>query len=568
MKASHINSALGTSVLALALVSTPAFAQSQDENEATAGEAAVTIGVMGAATVAAVKAGESGLNAKAKKPAAAKAPASLSDLKARGEMAQKARVTQPATAPRPAKVGPGSPLNDLANRGQIAQDARGGKIGSAANLDDLKARGTAAQNARAPRITNGGELMTRRGELAQDARGRGIGHQANPSLEARGNAARNVRLDARNVNNAAKGGPSFERGLMQKTGPDSINGLVRQGDAAQAARGRVVNEGQLVRQIDKTDDIARLNKAGRSAQAARGAGGLKAVSAAGKAADAGKAAKLAKTAKMAKTAKTAATAAKAGKAGRAALAGTGVGAAVVVAEIAATESVQALTGAEIQDPISTGFQYGAAIFDKDVTLADVAAQRREHHRQNFERLHETFTEPGKLKENLSAYGQEKAEDFQEFAGKVDRTDRKIRAGIEESTGVKLDRRTDTMKRYLEAASGDNKLQAVGSVMADRTQHHLDNAGALVKTTGKVADQIGAANRAAIGDATGADLRSVKETTGRYADALKGDNKVQAVGQVMADRTKHHVENTRKVGSKVGCNLGNIFRKKENDKKCK
>lgn len=259
--------------------------------------------------------------------------------------------------------------------------------------------------------------------------------------------------------------------VLQKAGPQGTSQLIGKGNAARAARGvgSVTGEAQLMRQIDKAGDVSKLNKAGRAAQVARGAGGIKAASTA------------ADAAKLGKMAKVGATAGKAGKAGRAALAGTGIGAAVVVGEIVATEGIEALTGAEVQDPVSTTFQYGAAIFDKDVTLGDVARARREHHKENFRKIGETFTEPGRLKENWQAYG-------------------------------------------------------------DKTRGNIENA-------------------------TGMDLQSKAERRQAYGNALASDKPVAATAKVVGDRAKHHLENTGKVTKKVGCGLGNIFRKKENDKKC-
>lgn len=260
-------------------------------------------------------------------------------------------------------------------------------------------------------------------------------------------------------------------GILQKAGPKGTGLLIRKGTAAQAVRGigGATSEAQLMQRINKVGDISKLNKAGRAAQVARGAGGIKAASTA------------ADAAKLAKMAKAGATAGKLGKAGRAAVAGTGVGAVVVVAEIAATEGIEAVTGADIQDPVSTTFQYGSAIFDKDVTLGDVAKARAAHHRENFRKIGETFTTPGKMQENLQAYGDK--------------------------------------------------------------------------------------NRAKVENATGMDLQSGRERRAAYGAALTSDKPVAATAKVMGDRAKHHLENTGKVTKKVGCGLGNIFRKKENDKKC-
>ncbi|MEP2990576.1 MAG: hypothetical protein ABJN65_15050 [Parasphingorhabdus sp.] len=260
-------------------------------------------------------------------------------------------------------------------------------------------------------------------------------------------------------------------GILQKAGPKGTSQLIGKGNAARAARGAgpVTSEAQLMQRINKAGDISKLNKAGRAAQVARGAGGIKAASTAKDAA------------RLAKVAKTGATAGKLGKAGRAALAGTGVGAAVVVGEIVATESIEALTGAEVQDPVSTTFQYGAAIFDKDVKLGDVAKARAAHHRENFRKIGETFTTKGKFKENMRAYGDDK--------------------------------------------------------------------------------------RVKIEGATGMDLQSGRERRATYKAAMTSEKPVAATAKVMGDRAKHHLKNTGKVTKKVGCGLGNIFRKKENDKKC-
>ncbi len=223
------------------------------------------------------------------------------------------------------------------------------------------------------------------------------------------------------------------------------------------------------RPINKTGDVAKLNKAGRAAQVARGAGGIKAASTA------------ADAAKLAKMAKVGASAGKLGKAGRAAVAGTGIGAVVVAAEIVGTEGIEALTGAELQDPISTSFQYGAAVFDKDIKISDVAKARIEHRKENFRRIGETFSEPGKVKENLTAYGN------------------KTRGNIENVTGM--------------------------------------------------------------------ELQSGKERRAAYTEAMTSEKPVAATAKVLGDRAKHHLKNTGKVTKKIGCGIGNIFRKKGKDKKC-
>ncbi|MEP3225194.1 MAG: hypothetical protein ABJO01_04415 [Parasphingorhabdus sp.] len=404
-------------------------------------------------------------------------------------------------------------LKQLKQRGEAARATRANRIaGSADDMAKLERRGNAAKGARqvkaAPRarpvnITNSNlGRMIEKGENAQRARVNRVAGSADDltELNRRGNAAKNARLNrtaptrkgsgmkvtfrdqvrAKPAQSkfSTRGADSFGRKLTNPKGANAdIARLVSKGDAAQAARGRMVNEGQVVRNIaNKGGDISKLNKAGRSAQVARGAGGLKAAS---KATDA---AKMAKTAKLAKTAKVGATAAKIGKGGRAALAGTGVGAVVIAAEIAGKESVKALTGAEVQDPISTGFQYGAAIFDKDVSLRDVAAQRRAHHRENFRKIGQTFTTKGKLKENLSAYGQEKGTQIRKTAVKVDRFDRNVRAGIKDKTGLTLERQSDVRKRYGAAATSDKPVKAVAKVATDRAKHHINNAKAVSKKT--------------------------------------------------------------------------------------
>ena len=464
-------------------------------------------------------------------------PTSLKQLKQRGEAARAARANRitgsaddmarlerqgnAAKAARQAKATPrvrpsnitNSDLGRVIMNGENAQRVRTNRIaGSADNLADLERRGNAAKGARqvksAPRArpanianSNFGRVIDK-GENAQRARVNRVAGSADDltELNRRGNAAKNARLNrtapARKGNGmkvtfrdqvrakpapaklSTRGADSFGRKLVNPRGANAdVGRLVSKGDAAQAARGRMVNEGQVVRNIaNKGGDISKLNKAGRSAQVARGAGGLKAAS---KAADA---AKMAKTAKLAKTAKVGATAAKIGKGGRAALAGTGVGAVVVAAEIAGTESVKALTGAEVQDPISTGFQYGAAIFDKDISLRDVAAQRRAHHRENFRKIGETFTTKGKLKENLSAYGQKTGAKIKNTAVKVDRFDRNVRAGIKDKTGLTLERQSDVRKRYGAAAMGKKPVAAVAKVAKDRAKHHMDNAKAVGKKT--------------------------------------------------------------------------------------
>ncbi|MXP48425.1 hypothetical protein GRI43_13610 [Altererythrobacter luteolus] len=554
--------AIGASVLTLAAVATPAQAQDQtaqaeaansddgSEIDGAAAGAIVIGGVvsgyaasqMAESSVEAIAEGRNNLakkslekfterelarnpnDAQARK--LAKKPSSLLDV-------QKASSSRKAAtkAARPANVA-NTDLNKLLARGEAAQNARAAKVaGSADELADLGRRGDVSKAVRqnaavakkpksnmrvrfrdqvkgpgtgSARVAGSADELadlTRRGDLAKGARSAKIAGSADELAELgrRADIAKGTRRSAQNVAKAASGGDTFARQLLSPKGAKAdVAKLVAKADAAQVVRGgKLVNEGQLMRNIaDKGGDISKINKAGRTAQVARGAGGLKAASTAG---DAAKMAKAAKTAKMAKTAKTAATAAKIGKGGRAALAGTGVGAVIVVAEIAGTESVKALTGAELQDPVSTTFQYGAAIFDKDVTLGDVAKQRMDHHKENFRKIGETLTTKGKLKENLKAYGQEKGEKISQFAGKMDQADRTARAGLQNATGVKVDR--------------------------------------------------------------------VSDTRDRYANALAGDDKVKNVTAVAKDRAKHHTDNAKRAGKKIGCGIGNLFRKKDKDKKC-
>ena len=507
--------ALGASVLTLAAVATPAQAQDQTaQNQAAQAEAANSDG---GSEIDAAAAGAIVIGGIASGYAASQMAESSVEAIAEGRnnLAKKslekfaerelARNPNDAQARKLARK-PGSLLDVQKASSSRKAAAKAVRPANVANTDlsKLLARGEAAQNARAAKVAGSADELAelgRRGDLAKGARSAKIAGSADELAELgrRADIAKGTRVSARNAAKAAGGGDTFARQLLNPKGANAdVAKLVAKGDAAQVARGgKLVNEGQLMRNIaDKGGDISKINKAGRTAQVARGAGGLKAASTAG---DAAKMAKAAKTAKMAKTAKTAATAAKIGKGGRAALAGTGVGAVIVVAEIAGTESVKALTGAELQDPVSTTFQYGAAIFDKDVTLGDVAKQRMDHHKENFRKLGETLTTKGKLKENLQAYGQEKGEKISQFAGKMDQADRTARAGLQNATGVKVDR--------------------------------------------------------------------VADTTGRYAQALAGDDKVKNVTAVAKDRAKHHTDNAKRAGKKIGCGIGNLFRKKDKDKKC-
>ncbi|MEO9599819.1 hypothetical protein [Parasphingorhabdus sp.] len=497
---------LGASALAMSMASTPILAQASQGAQQSANtaiddelsdEEKTQIGVIVGGGVLAAAATKLHSDPKPKMRKISKA-----------EMNRFSKTSQSsASQSRPTS------LKQLKQRGDAARAARANRIaGSADDMAELERRGNAAKSARqvktAPRarpanITNSNlARMIERGENAQRARVNRVAGSADDltELNRRGNAAKNARLNktapARKGNGmkvtfrdqvrakpapsklSTKGADSFGRKLISPKGANAdVARLVRKGDAAQVARGRMVNEGQVVRNIaNKGGDISKLNKAGRSAQVARGAGGLKAAS---KATDA---AKMAKTAKLAKTAKVGATAAKIGKGGRAALAGTGVGAVVIAAEIAGKESVKALTGAEVQDPISTGFQYGAAIFDKDVSLRDVAAQRRAHHRENFRKLGQTFTTKGKLKENLSTYGQEKGAQIRKTAVKVDRFDRNVRTGIKDKTGLTLERGSDVRKRYGAAAMSKKPVKAVAQVAKGRAEHHINNAKAVGKKT--------------------------------------------------------------------------------------
>ncbi len=532
-------------------------------------------------------------------------------------------LRQTATSTRPTS------LRDLQARGEAAKTARANRIaGSADELADMERRGNAAQNARKKPAATGRSVNARpaniansdlgrviqKGEAAQNARraptGRtaadvvrardaaegprnirkidapanqraaiGKGSQLD-DLVARGEKARSsreaLRTGARQAAQAARGEQALGRKLIGR-GAD-ISNVLRKGDAAQAARKALpINEAQLVREVaENGGDISKLNKAGRSAQAARGAGGLRAAKTGAQAAKATRTgASAVKAAKMAKIAKTGATAAKAGKGARAVVAGSGVGLLVIAAEAGAVEGTKALTGVELTDPISKAFLYGSAIIDKDVSVVDVAKQRWEHHKKNVGSLKATLTEKGRLQQNLRDYGAEKRESFargventREFGEKVDAFDRNARNAIEAETGVKLERRGEVATRYGEALQSDQKLKAIGEVATSRAEHHLGNARAATNYATQQFRAAGAQNRAAVGQATGADLRSVRDTTSQYADAAKSDKPVAAVASVAADRAKHHTENAKKVTGKVMCNVGNIFRKKDKDKQCK
>ncbi|WP_432201664.1 hypothetical protein ACRAQ7_05840 [Erythrobacter sp. W53] len=513
----------------------------------------------------------------AKNTATAKRPTSLRALKAR-------------SAPRPANIA-NSDLSRVIKNGENAQAARATRVaGSTDELAELERRGNTAKAARQktgkPSVTRTGNTrkvtfrdqvtgkpnptikaqpkpaavrpaniaktdlgrVVQNGENARAARAKRIAGSADElaDLARRGDVARN----ARNVAKAGQGSQQLGRQILANGG--DLGNVLRKGDVAQHARRLApVNEAQVVRNIAANGgDISKLNKAGRTAQVARGAGGLKAAS------TTADAAKMARAAKMAKTAKTAGTVAKVGKGGRAILAGTGVGAVAVVAEMAAVEGIKATTGVEVQDPLSTGFQYGAALFDKDVSLADVAAQRRAHHRENFKNLAETLTTEGKVMDNITKYADSKNPALGKGVRMMDRFDRQRRAFIQEHTGIKTERKMDVVSRYGAGLKNDG-LKGVATVAGDRAKHHIDNARAL-----------GATSRAAAGNVTGADLRSLRETRNRYVAAAASDKPVAAVARVAGQRAKHHGNNAKKVGSKVACGIGNIFRKKDEDKDCK
>lgn len=632
MRVSNLTKGFGVSALAIAMAATPVMAQDVDAAEEPSGpfsDVAVdgelsdeekTLIVAGAVGVAGkqIVSPSKGISKIAKTVGEAGRNASnVRQLPTSTNIAGQ-NLRQTATSTRPKS------LRALQARGEAAQAARTGRIaGSADELAKLEQRGAAAQNARAkpaaPRAvkarpanianSNLGRVIEK-GEAAQNARRAPVNRTAADvvkardaasgprnirkldaptgqraaigkgsqldDLVARGNKARGsreaLRSGARQAAQAARGEQALGRKLIGRGA--NVPNLLAKGDAAQIARKAApLNEAQLVRGVaDKGGDISRLNKAGRTAQAARGAGGLRAAKTGAQTAKAAQTG--VKAAKAAKIAKTGATVAKAGKGARAVVAGSGVGLVVLAAEAAGKESVKALTGAEIQDPLSTGFQYGAAIFDKDVSMKDVWEQRREHHKENWSNVKATFTEKGRFKQNLQNYGAEKSEQFargiqktREFGEKVDAFDRNARNAIEGETGVKLERRTDVAARYGAALQGDRKLKAIGEVAKSRAEHHLGNAKAATNYAAEKVREAGAQNRAAVGQATGADLRSVRETTNRYADAAKADKPVAAVAAVAADRAKHHTDNAKKVGSKMMCGLGNLFRKKDKDKKC-
>lgn len=523
----------------------------------------------------------------------------LAELERRGNAAQNAR-TKPAGTARPTNARPAnianSDLGRVVEKGEAAQNARAKPAGARtpaarpanianSNLGRVIEKGEAAQNARRVSSNRTAADVLRARDAAEGPRNIrkidapasnraaiGKGSQLD-DLVARGNKARSSREALKASGQAVRGEQALGRKLIGK-GADVPN-LLAKGDAAQAMRKAApINEAQLMRGIaDQGGDITKLNKAGRTAQAARGAGGLKAAKTSTQAAKAVQTS--AKAAKAAKMAKTGATVGKAGKGARAVVAGSGIGLVALAAEAAGKESVKALTGAEIQDPLSTGFQYGAAIFDKDVSMKDVWEQRREHHKENWSNVKATFTEKGRFKQNLQNYGAEKREQFArgvektaEFGRKVDAFDRNARNAIEGETGVKLERSTDVAARYGAALQGDKKLKAFGEVAKSRAQHHLSNAKAATNYTTEKVREAGAQNRAAVGQATGADLRSVRETTSRYAEAAKSEKPVAGVASVAADRAKHHTDNAKKVTGKVLCGVGNIFRKKDKDKDCK
>ncbi len=634
MRFSKITKGLSVSALAAAMAATPVLAQEEADTPKAQSTAEMDIAIDGELSdhektlLVAGAIGAAGKQIVSPSKGAANIAKTIGEAQRNGGPATKVRqlptstnvagqnLRQTATSARPTS------LRDLKTRSDAAKAARVNRIaGSADELAEMERRGNAAQNARKKPATTARSVSARpaniansnlgrvieKGEAAQNARraptsrtaadvlrardaaegSRNIRKIDTPAgnraaigkgsqlddLVARGNKARSSREALKVSGQAVRGEQALGRKLIGKGA--NVPNLLAKGDAAQAARKVApINEAQLVRGVaDKGGDITKLNKAGRTAQAARGAGGIKAAKTGTQAAKAAQTS--AKAAKAAKMAKTGATVAKAGKGARAVVAGSGVGLAVLAAEAAGKEGVKALTGAEIQDPLSTGFQYGAAIFDKDVSMKDVWEQRREHHKENWSNVKATFTEKGRLKQNLQNYGAEKREQFArgvektaEFGRKVDAFDRNARNAIEGETGVKLERRTDVAARYGAALQGDKKLKAIGEVAKSRAQHHLSNAKAATNYVAEKTREAGAQNRAAVGKATGADLRSVRETTSRYAEAAKSDKPVAAVASVAADRAKHHTKNAKKVTGKVMCNVGNIFRKKDKDKKCK
>ncbi|MEP5117833.1 MAG: hypothetical protein ABJQ58_00230, partial [Marinomonas sp.] len=235
----------------------------------------------------------------------------MAKLERRGNAAKAARQAKATPRVRPSNIA-NSDLGRVVKNGQNAQRVRTNRVaGSADNLAELERRGNAAKGARqvktAPRarpanISNShlGRAIEK-GEVAQRARVNRVAGSADDltELNRRGNAAKNARLNKttapRKGNGmkvtfrdqvrakpapaklSTKGADGFGRKLINPKGANAdIARLVSKGDAAQAARGRIVNEGQVVRNVaNKGGDISKLNKAGRSAQVARGAGGLK-----------------------------------------------------------------------------------------------------------------------------------------------------------------------------------------------------------------------------------------------------------------------------------------------------
>lgn len=229
--------------------------------------------------------------------------------------------------------------------------------------------------------------------------------------------------------NAARAGTALtQQGLqaqvLRNAGVQGTAQIVANADAAQAARGRI-SQGQLARQINRGGgNIANINRAGRTAQAARAGS-------------------------------TVANAGRLARVGRFARGATAVGAGVMVGQ----EAVTALTGAEFESAIGTGAAYLEALRSDDPNaLAELRERRREHHRENFRRIGETFTVPGRMRENLGDY-----------------------------TGMELDSVQDTAQRYAEAATSDTPVRDTLGVAGDRARHHLENTG---RATGKVVCGIG------------------------------------------------------------------------------
>ncbi|WP_120076950.1 hypothetical protein [Aurantiacibacter odishensis] len=221
--------------------------------------------------------------------------------------------------------------------------------------------------------------------------------------------------------NAARAGTALtQQGLqaqvLRNAGVHGTARIVANADAAQAARGRI-SQGQLARQINQGGgSVANMNRAGRTAQAARAGS-------------------------------TAANAGRLARVGRMARGATVVGGAVLVGQ----ETVTALTGAEFESALATGAAYLEALRSDDPNaLAELRQRRREHHQENFRRIGETFTERGRLRENVGDY-----------------------------TGMELVSMEDTAQRYGEAVASDTPVRDILGVAGERAVHHLENTGRAV-----------------------------------------------------------------------------------------